>query len=192
MQKTIDSHAQAWKERQVLKNLWGYKEIIKIYESKRSNMLWLLTVFIFMVLIVTIYFTLTMSGEEFSSELSAGFWKGFFILMPAILFYCMLWLNGKYVLKLEVLPNKVIRISTWSIFKMKRKMLWKAEDFDPHAQFYEGRTEIIGKPKVYAPFLIFKSRKGKKLLLDLQGEMPYGILILIRLLQDEPSVPVSC
>lgn len=149
-------------------------------------MLWLLTLFILMVLIVTVYFTLTMSAEEFSSELSAGFWKGFFILIPTILFYCMLWLNGKYVLKLEVLPNKVIRISTWSVFKMKQRMLWKVEDFNNHAQFYEGRTEIIGKPQVYAPFLILRSRMGKKLLLDLQGQFPYGFRILMAILE-KPS-----
>lgn len=175
------SHKQAYVERRFLEKFWEQREIIRIYESKRAALIRLMSIFIFLTLLVSAYYSLTMSVYEFSSPQSAFFWRFLFILIPAILMACMLWLSGKYVLMLELMPGKQVTISTWNILGGQQTRIWKAEDFAPEAKIYEGRTEIIAKPKVNAPYLIFKSLNGKKLLLDLQGEFPYGIGAVLKL-----------
>ena len=169
------SHKQAYEERRLLEKFWEHQEIIRLYESKRTGLLRLISIFIFLTLLVSTYYSLTMSSDEFSSELSTIFWRSVFILIPAVLMTCMLWLSGKYVLMLELMPGRQIRISTWNILGRRQTRIWKAADFVPEAKMYEGQTEIIAKPKVNAPYLIFSSLNGEKILLDLQGELPYGI-----------------
>lgn len=175
------SHQQAYKERRFLEKFWEHHEIVCIYESKRTTLLRLMSIFIFMTLLVSTYNSLTMAVDEFSSLQSALFWRFLFILIPAILMSCMLWLSGKYVLMLELMPGKRVRISTWNILGGQQTRIWNAVDIVPEAKMYEGQTEIITKPKVNAPYLIFSSVNGKKLLLDLQGELPYGIRGVLRL-----------
>lgn len=169
------SHKQAYEERRFLEKFWEHQEIIRIYESKRTTLLRLMSIFIFLTLLVSAYYSLTMQLDEFSSPRSALFWRFFFILLPVVLMSSMYWLSGKYVLKLELMPGKQVRISTWNILGGQQTRIWNAAEFVPEAKMYEGQTEIIAKPKVNAPYLIFTSVNGKKLLLDLQGELPYGI-----------------
>lgn len=175
------SHKQAYVERRFLEKFWEHQEIICMYESKRTKLLRLMSIFIFLTLLVSAYYTLTMPVDKFSSPRSALFWRFLFILVPSVLMYCMLWLSGKYVLMLELMPGKQVRISTWNILGGQHTRIWNVAEFVPEAKMYEGQTEIITKPKVNAPYLIFSSLKGKKLLLDLQGEFPYGIGGVLRL-----------
>lgn len=169
------SHKQAYEERRFLEKFWEHQEIICLYESKRTVLLRLTSIFIFLKLIVCTYYSLTMPSDEFSSPQSAFFWRFFFILLPAILMFSMYWLSGKYIVLLELMPGKQIRISTWNILGRQQTRIWQTSDFVPEVKMYEGQTEIIAKPKVNAPYLIFSSLNGEKLLLDLQGELPYGI-----------------
>lgn len=180
---TKQSHKQAYEQRRFLEKFWEHQEIICIYESKRTGLLRVMSIFIFMTLLIILYYSLTMPTDEFSSPQSALLWRFFFILMPTILMASMFWLSGKYVLMLELMPGKQIRISTWNILGGHQTRIWKPADFVPEAKMYEGQTEIIAKPKVNAPYLIFKSVDGKKLLLDLQGELPFGIQTLLKLVE---------
>lgn len=172
---TKQSHKQAYEERRFLEKFWEQQQIILLYESKRTVLLRLTSIFIFLIMLVSAYYSLTMPSDEFSSPQTALFWRCFFILLPTVLMFSMYWLSGKYVLMLELMPGKQIRISTWNILGRRQTRIWQAADFVPEAKMYEGQTEIIAKPKVNAPYLIFSSLKGEKIVLDLQGELPYGI-----------------
>lgn len=181
MAKPDESHKQAYRQRMLLKRIWDQPNAVVLYQSRRAPVLCLLTIFVFLTFVISTCFSLTMPLDEYSSLFSARVWQFLFIMLPGLLVAANIWLSGRYVLKLEVLPDKMIRVMIWSVLCRKKIIIWRVDDFEPKGVFYEGRTEIFGKLKVHAPFLLYRLQNGVNLVLDLQGEMPHGPLIVMQL-----------
>ncbi len=81
----------------------------------------------------------------------------------------MLWVSGRYIMKIEVIDEKTIAIKTWSVTGLHKtrnypKEILNIEKFTPR------KTVIWEEPNLNATYTVIKTNTGKKLLLDKQGE----------------------
>ncbi len=81
----------------------------------------------------------------------------------------MLWLSGRYILQIEQIDEETIAIKTWSAIGWHKTRNHSKKILQTQ-QFYPGRSIHWGAPSVNAPYSIIKTERGKKLLLDEQGE----------------------
>src|SRR5690606_35471131 len=95
-----------------------------IYKNKRSKTLYFASLISLWILVFTywmIFKDFEEFKQEFSSTLSAYLWTAFFLIISKILIIIMIWLSGKYVLKIELLnETHEIRIKTWSILGLHK------------------------------------------------------------------------
>ncbi|WP_140937424.1 hypothetical protein [Sphingobacterium lumbrici] len=139
-----------------------------IYRNKRQPILYgvsILTLALSVFVAYMIFSNLERFLEEFSSLLSAIFWMAFMLVMGNVMFICMLWLSGRYILCIERTGENFVLIQTWSIIGLHRTKKYPAEILDT-ADFRLGKSNIPHTPVVIAPYSIVRTPKGKKLIWD--------------------------
>ncbi|HLU86286.1 MAG TPA: hypothetical protein VKZ44_00935, partial [Taishania sp.] len=106
---------------------------------------------------------------EFSSTFTGYCWMITFLIVSNLMLVAVLWLNGRYVLKIESFYDEYVTIKTWSIFGNHRTKIYKISILDG-LKFMPGRSFLPARPVSNAPWLKLKTPKGKTLVVDLQGE----------------------
>ena len=186
-----DPHKEAYQQKKLSENIWNQPKPVLVFKSKRAPTLHFVLLVCLLSSIFTTYLTVTISEEEilkhYSSTFTARVWQIIFFLLANILLAAILWLSNKYVLTLEVLPDKKVKIITWHFLKYKHTEIWNASDFAPTITYYDGITAIAESPRVNAPYLIIRSKRGKKRIFDLQGNFPNGSLVIDALIKQAPK-----
>jgi len=112
-----------------------------------------------------IFFDLDNFFIEYSSKLSGIFWMIYFVIFGNILLICMLWLSGRYILKIEEAEEGFVYIKTWSIIGLHKTQKYPREILDT-ATFHKGVSNHPGAPVVVAPYSILRTPNGKRLIWD--------------------------
>lgn len=142
-----------------------------IYKSNRLVVLYfvsVLTMVLSIFVIFMIFSNWSRFAMEFDSKFSAIAWAIFMLIAGNIMFCAVLWLNGKYILRIEQADEHFVFIKTWSIFGIHKTRKYPADILNS-ATFYNGITKSYRTPVVIAPYSILKTSSGKKLVLDEQG-----------------------
>lgn len=84
--------------------------------------------------------------------------------------FVMLWLSGRYVLKIEKLRTDVVRITTWN-WIFCSKTFEDNSSILSNIKYEDGELIIPGAPVVRAPWMRIKSSSAKTLVLDMQSEI---------------------
>lgn len=142
-----------------------------IYKNSRSLTLYFVSVVTFALSIFVCYMIfsdLDTFFEEYSSRVSGIFWLLFMLVAGNIMFVCMLWLSGRYILKIEQTDEIFILITIWSMLGVYRTEKHPVEILKTE-KFYKGVSNHFNAPVVVAPYSVLKTTTGKKLILDQQG-----------------------
>ena len=146
-----------------------------LYHSDRARTLWLLLPVTLAPLIVTACLLTRVSDvqllEEFGSVGAALAWKAGLILLSSILFWPLLWLSGRYVTQVEHVGRQRLRVTVWSLTGA-RETEWKAAFSG--GEFHAGKLVLPYTPIVNAPWTGYRTPEGKKLVVDAQGDFPFG------------------
>ena len=105
---------------------------------------------------------------EYSSKASGIGWMIFFLVAGNCMMACMLWMSGRYILRIERIDEKNILIKTWSIIGFHKTRKYPATVLNTSV-FNKGVSNYLGAPVVVAPYSVLKTSTGKKLILDEQG-----------------------
>lgn len=111
--------------------------------------------------------------HEFGSQASAVVWITFMIVMGNAMLAAMVWLSGKYVLRVDQLDEQTIAVKVWTIYGLPYDRSYPASIL-AKSKSYQGRSSHIGAPTVSAPYTIIRTAKGKKLIIDDAGVFPQG------------------
>lgn len=142
-----------------------------IYTSNRTTMLYsvsILTLSLSVFVFYMIFSDLEGFFSEYSSSLSAFFWMCYMLITGNIMFFAMLWLSGRYVLKIEHSEERFVSVKTWSILGLHKTEKYPKSILD-NIKYYPGYTHIRGTPAANAPWFKLKTPKGKILVIDTQG-----------------------
>lgn len=90
------------------------------------------------------------------------------LIMGNVMFCCILWLSGKYVLKIENAEKGFIYITTWSVLGVN-KISKHPVTILKAMKYHQGYTKIPDTPATNAPWFQIKTIKGKILVIDAQG-----------------------
>ncbi|MEE1885420.1 hypothetical protein [Pedobacter flavus] len=176
-----DAHKEAYKQRKLRSNIWDINEDIVLFKNPRTRTITLVFYFSAIVGIVSTWFVLNLEkGDVMTRELSALeliLWQFIFITFANSVLFSFFYLSGRYILKIKLLPSKIIEITTWGCLSNSIITFDAAELID--ATFIEGNLNLPSKPLVFAPYINLKFKNHKKLLLDMQGEFPHGYLAII-------------
>jgi hypothetical protein len=182
-----DTHKEAYQQKKLGEHIWNQPKPVLVFKSKRAPTLHFVLLVCLLLSIFTTYLTITISEEEilkhYSSTFTAIVWQVIFFLLANILLAAILWLSNRYILAFVVLPHKKVEITTWHFLKYKHTEIWNASDFAPTITYDEGITAIAESPRVNAPYLIIRSKRGKKRIFDLQGNFPYRSLVINALIK---------
>ncbi len=141
------------------------------YINRRTPTLYMVTLITVALSIFTFYmifFDLDNFFIEYSSKLSGIFWMIYFVIFGNILLICMLWLSGRYILKIEEAEEGFVYIKTWSIIGLHRTKRYP-KAITTSGTYYHGRANLPSTPVVNAPFSVLRTPSGKRLILDEAG-----------------------
>lgn len=146
-----------------------------LYQSDRSRTLWLLLPVTLAPLLVVAWL-LTLASEaqllhEFGSVTAVLSWKVIMLLFSSILFWPLLWLSGRYVTKVEHVAPQRLRVTVWTLTGAQENE-WQGAFSG--GEFHEGKLILPYAPIVDAPWTGYRSPDGKKLVVDMQGDFPFG------------------
>lgn len=142
-----------------------------LYKSKRQPILFFVSILTLALSVFVFYMIFSDWSEfalEYSSKFSAIGWTIFMLIAGNIMLVCMLWLNGRYVLRIEKADEKYIFIKTWSILGIHKTRKYPSEILK-NPVYYPGVIKTYRTPVVVAPYSVIKTLSGKKLILDEQG-----------------------
>lgn len=143
-----------------------------IFSSKRQLALYFVTLISLAVPVFTGYMIFSDLDKfllEFSSKLSGYCWMVTMILASNVMLGAVLWLNGRYVLKIESFFEEYVTIKTWSILGNHRTRIYAITILDG-LKFMPGRSFLPARPVSNSPWFKLKTPKGQTLVVDLQGE----------------------
>jgi hypothetical protein len=150
-----------------------------LYVSDRSPTLWfVLLVSIAPVPLIAWLVLLPAEADllaEFGSPTAVRAWQAGMLLVSTVLVWPMVWLCGRYVTRVERLPDRQVRIEVWTWFGRRRR-IWPARfgAGEDHA----GQSALPGAPLVNAPWTGYRTPAGKRLVVDWQGDFPHGSEVL--------------
>ena len=142
-----------------------------IYTNNHSLKLYMVSLLILSLSVFVFYMIFSDLDDfykEYSSKLSGTMWMIFMIVLGNAMFVCMLWLSGRYVLKIEHSEERFVSVKTWSILGLHKTEKYPKSILD-NIKYYPGYTHIRGTPAANAPWFKLKTPKGKILVIDTQG-----------------------
>ena len=150
------------------------KQSTLLYKSSRWPRLYYFSLFgvVLPVLVGILIFKdldLDVFFEEYRSRVLEIIWMVTMLIFSNLIWIYMLWVSGRYIMKIEVIDEKTIAIKTWSVTGLHKtrnypKEILNIEKFTPR------KTVIWEEPNLNATYTVIKTNTGKKLLLDKQGE----------------------
>lgn len=138
------------------------------YINRRTPTLYMVTLITVALSIFTFYMIFSDLDNffvEYSSRQSGILWMVFFLIAGNIMLGCMLWLSGRYILRIEEAEEGFVYIKTWSIIGRHKTRKYPDNLLDT-AMFRKGVSNHPGAPVVVAPYSVLKTPTGKKLILD--------------------------
>lgn len=146
-----------------------------LYQSGRTATLWLLLpVTLAPVLVVAWLLTLPSEAQllqDFGSSAAILIWKIGMLIFSSILFWPMLWLSGRYVTRVEHVGPQRLRVTVWTLAGARTRE-WNAAFSG--GEFHAGKLVLPYAPIVNAPWTGYRTPEGKKLVVDTQGDFPFG------------------
>lgn len=157
-------------------NLFNQEHSVLIFSSKRTKMLWFVTVLSFFLSVSINITLLTMDIDkelmEYSSLLSFVAFQIFFVIAGNILLVVMIWMSGKYAISIIVNPGNNISVKCWGIFG------YRIHTFSVNriisSTYFAGQSNFAGAPRVNAPWIRLKTDLGNLFIIDMQGEIHHG------------------
>lgn len=149
------------------------------YQSKRTATLWFGAFISLSCSFFTCYMVFNMNIEDdltnYGNLSTMRAWQGIFLLLGNVLTLSFCWLSNRYVLCIEFIDEKQLKIKTWSLFRFSVTYMYAYADFiNNDIQLNDGTTMLPNAPIVIAPWDGIRLMNGKKLLVDAQGEFPQG------------------
>lgn len=135
------------------------------------------------VTVMTLSMTTAELQQDFNSINAARIWQVFLILLGNLLTAVLMWMSGRYVLSIEHLTDGSLKIVVWNMFCIHQTKFFSTDVWQKPVSFHEGKTNFAGVPRVNAPWLAIKPKGSKKMIIDLQGEFPLGIDILLAIVE---------
>lgn len=156
-----------------------------LYTSGRTILLWFLMLIAILLLAVVAWLASLLPEEEmirsFGSVTGGRFFQLGLILIGSIFIWPMLWTSGRYIVRVEKRNEVSVIIHTWTIVGVKIKT-WPLEAWaNSHSHYNDGEFEADDR-KVDAPWRSVKPAGGKKMIIDMQGDFPYGEDALLEVL----------
>lgn len=106
---------------------------------------------------------------EYSNPVYGYIALTFFLIAGNAMLVAMVWLSGRYVLKIvQNTPNELI-VTTWSITGFSKSFI-QDKQLLAEVDFIKGDAHFSGVPRVNAPWLQLKTSKNKTLVVDIQGD----------------------
>lgn len=146
-----------------------------LYRSGRSLTLWWLLLVVLAPVPLTAWLVLLPPEAkllaEFGSPGAVRAWQAGLMLLSTILVWPMLWLSGRYVTRVERLPDGQLRVQVWTWLGHRQR------DWPPRFGAGEDHaclTSLPGAPEVNAPWTGYRTPEGRRLVVDWQGEFPQG------------------
>ncbi len=139
-----------------------------LYHNKRQATLYFVSLLTLALSVFTCYMIFSdwdAFAAEYRSDLSAIGWAIFMLVTGNVMLGCMVWLSGRYILRIEQTGEKHVSIQTWSIIGMYKTRVYPLEMLRT-AVFYKGVSNYPNAPGVVAPYSVLKTPNGKKLILD--------------------------
>ena len=148
-----------------------------LYRSRRGTLLTLVALIcVAMPLLVVYLFAIMYEAERLASyERSAGLTvlqAAIFLLSVAPL-AGVVWLSGRYVLRVDRDESGTLHIVTWTLFGPRRRA-WPASTVWKRVTAHAGTAHAPGAPAGNPPYLAVHPDGGSRLVIDLQGETPHG------------------
>lgn len=122
-----------------------------LFRSRREPLLWLITLLSLLPIALAVFLLILNARAQFTDELpggTIGLWlfRGTLVLVSSILFWPMVWLSGRYVLRSEWTTDGHINFSTWTLFGHSFRH-WAGPSLSaPPTWFEEDRT---GSPSIF-------------------------------------------
>jgi len=152
-----------------------------LYHSRRGLTLTLVALLCLAMPLFTAILLGAMSQVQRMEEFGQGpqSWMlpaGIFLLSVAPLL-AIAWLSGRYVLQIDRDGEGNLHIETWTLLG-RRSRSWPASaDWKPMTQ-HAGTAQFARAPSVNAPYLTLHPVGGRRMIVDLQGELPHGVAAL--------------
>lgn len=146
-----------------------------LFVSERSPTLWFVLLVSSAPVPLAVWLLLLPAGAdllaEFGSAAAVLAWQAGMLLVSTVLVWPMAWLCGRYVTRVERLPDRQVRVKVWTWFG-RRQRVWPARfgAGEDHA----GQSALPGVPAVKAPWTGYRTPAGKRLVVDWQGDFPQG------------------
>lgn len=146
-----------------------------LYRSGRSLTLWGLLLVVLAPVPLTAWLVVlppdARLAAEFGSPDAVRAWQAGLMLLSTILVWPMLWLSGRYVTRVEQLPDGRVRVQVWTWLGHR----WRDWPVSFGAgEDHAGLSALPGAPVVNAPWTGYRAPDGKRLVVDWQGEFPQG------------------
>lgn len=148
-----------------------------LFTSDRTIVLWFLWILSLLVLLIVAGLASLLPPEEmirsFGSIRVGRIFQTVLIVGGSVFIWPMLWLSSRYVIRVELLQANQFVIKTWTIFGIRSKV-WSLADWEKSTRkFHHGKFELDDR-KVNAPYTTVRAASGKKMIIDMQGDFPYG------------------
>lgn len=146
-----------------------------LYQNRRAvtlHIISLLTLTLSVFVLYMIFSDLEVFLKEYSSNAAGIGWMIFMLLAGNIMLGAMLWLSGRYVLRIWASENGQVMVQTWSFFGIYRTSHYP-ETILKNPQFRFGNANFSHVPTVNAPWWKLKTPKGKTLVLDMQADFSF-------------------
>lgn len=156
-----------------------------LYTSGRTVLLWFLLLIAVSLLAIVTWLASLLPHEEmvrsFGSVAGGRIFQAGLVLISSIFVWPMVWISGRYIIRVEKRNESAVIIHMWTIFGVRIKV-WPIEAWSgSHSHYNHGQFEADDR-KVDAPWRSVKPAGGKKMIIDMQGDFPYGEDALLEVL----------
>lgn len=158
-----------------------YDSTVGVYKNYRTKVLYAISMLAFVLALFVdfiIFSDLSLFLTDYSSKIAAIFWLFILFIVGNILFICMLWLSGRYILQIDLLHPEIINIKTWSIIGLHASKTYPMKILE-QSKFHQGYLRFSEAPTVNAPWFRLQTPKGKLLIMDLRGDIRHELKSII-------------
>lgn len=124
--------------------------------------------------------------QDHISIYTARAWQAVLLLVGNVMLGGMLYLSGRYVLQIEEKEDGSLMLELWTIIGITKKVLLAAGSWEQRSSMHEGQSNFLGTPMVDAPWIGLKTKKGKRYVIDADGDFPQSAFYFFSIIEGEP------
>lgn len=150
-----------------------YDSTVCVYNNYRTKVLYAISMLAFVLALFVDFMTfsdLSLFLTDYSSKIAALFLLFILFMMGNILFVCMLWLSGRYIVQIDLVHPEIIQINTWSIIGLHASKTYPMAILE-QSEFHQGYLRFAEAHTVNVPWFRLQTPKGKLLIMDLRGDI---------------------